>query len=91
VDPPRLDGKADLGERPLLSVTNTGITAFITPDGETKDATAGFRTEVRIWSVGRMANRATFSIIFKRDMVSPKALAVRRRQVVDLILGNVSV
>jgi len=47
-------------ERPLLSVTNTGITAFITPDGETKDATAGFRTEVRIWSVGRMANRATF-------------------------------
>lgn len=46
--------------RPLLSVTNTGITAFITPDGETKDATAGFIPEVRIWSVGRVLNRATF-------------------------------
>ena len=38
-----------------------------------------------------VANRATFSTIFRRDMTSPKALAVRRREVVDIILGHVSV
>jgi AcrR family transcriptional regulator len=32
-----------------------------------------------------IANRATFSTIFKRDMASPKALNVRRAQVVDMI------
>ena len=32
-----------------------------------------------------IANRATFSTIFKRDMASPKALNVRRAQVVDVI------
>lgn len=46
--------------RPLLSVTNTGITAFITPEGETRDATAGFKPEVRTWSVGGASNRTTF-------------------------------
>src|SRR6266545_3495218 len=32
-----------------------------------------------------IANRATFSTIFKRDMASPKALNARRAQVVDLV------
>jgi AcrR family transcriptional regulator len=32
-----------------------------------------------------IANRATFSTIFKRDMASPRALNVRRAQVVDMI------
>ena len=32
-----------------------------------------------------IANRATFSTIFKRDMASPKALSTRRAQVVDLV------
>lgn len=36
-----------------------------------------------------VANRATFSTIFKRDMASPKALAARRAQVADLILRYV--
>jgi AcrR family transcriptional regulator len=36
-----------------------------------------------------VANRATFSTIFKRDMASQKALAVRRAQVVDLVLRYV--
>src|SRR5262245_30350521 len=33
-----------------------------------------------------VANRATFSTIFKRDMTSPRALAQRREQVVDIVL-----
>jgi AcrR family transcriptional regulator len=36
-----------------------------------------------------VANRATFSSIFKRDMVSRKALADRRAQIADLILRYV--
>jgi AcrR family transcriptional regulator len=36
-----------------------------------------------------VANRATFSTIFKRDMGSPRALAARRAQVVETILRYV--
>ena len=39
--------------------------------------------------VFNVANRATFSTIFKRDMRSPKALAARRAQVVETILRYV--
>lgn len=37
-----------------------------------------------------IANRATFSTIFKRDMASPKALNARRAQVVDIIARYVN-
>ena len=37
-----------------------------------------------------IANRATFSTIFKRDMGSPKALTARRAQIVDIIARYVS-
>ena len=36
-----------------------------------------------------VANRATFSTIFKRDMTSPQALKARRGEVVEIILGHV--
>jgi AcrR family transcriptional regulator len=36
-----------------------------------------------------VANRATFSTIFKLDMSSPKAVAARRKQVVEIVLGHV--
>jgi len=36
-----------------------------------------------------VANRATFSTIFKRDMSSPKALATRRDEIVKMILQHV--
>jgi len=39
--------------------------------------------------VFNVANRATFSTIFKRDMASPRALAARRTQVVDIVLSYV--
>jgi apolipoprotein N-acyltransferase len=46
--------------RPLLRVTNTGITAFITPRGEVKDATQSFQPEVRTWKIARAKNPPTF-------------------------------
>ncbi len=46
--------------RPLLRVTNTGITAFITPRGEVKDATQGFQPEVRTWRIARTKEATTF-------------------------------
>lgn len=36
-----------------------------------------------------VANRATFSTIFKLDMTSPRAVTARRRQVVEIVLGHV--
>jgi apolipoprotein N-acyltransferase len=46
--------------RPLVSVTNTGITAFITEDGEVKEPTSGFKTETRVWPLQPPVQRATF-------------------------------
>jgi AcrR family transcriptional regulator len=36
-----------------------------------------------------VANRATFSTIFKRDMTSRKALAIRRNEIVEIVLRYV--
>ena len=47
-------------DRPVLRVTNTGITAYITGQGEVKDTTAGFQPAVRTWTVTRAANGKTF-------------------------------
>jgi apolipoprotein N-acyltransferase len=41
-------------------VTNSGITAYITPKGEVKDATEGFQTAVRTWKIDRSENANTF-------------------------------
>jgi apolipoprotein N-acyltransferase len=46
--------------RPLLRVTNTGITAYITPAGEVRDATQRFEPEVRTWAIRRAATSSTF-------------------------------
>jgi apolipoprotein N-acyltransferase len=50
--------------RPLLRVTNTGITAFITPTGEVRDATPGFKPDVRIWKVARNSGAPTFYAVY---------------------------
>jgi apolipoprotein N-acyltransferase len=46
--------------RLVLRVTNTGITAFITPAGEVRDATPGFKPEVRVWTISQTRQGPTF-------------------------------
>ncbi len=46
--------------RPLLRVTNSGITAYITSHGKVEDATNTFETAVRTWNVRRAADKKTF-------------------------------
>jgi apolipoprotein N-acyltransferase len=46
--------------RPLARVTNTGITAFIEPNGSIKGATTVFQTAVRTWTVAQTEAQQTF-------------------------------
>lgn len=46
--------------RDLLRVTNTGITAYISSNGQTRDETTGFRPEVRTWTIGKKDAETTF-------------------------------
>ncbi|HEU4597197.1 MAG TPA: apolipoprotein N-acyltransferase [Pyrinomonadaceae bacterium] len=48
--------------RPLLRVTNTGITARITTRGEVLDATEEFSPAVRTWAVARSDGQQTFYV-----------------------------
>jgi len=47
-------------DRPLLRVTNTGITAFITPRGQVRDETRAFQQEVRTWTITRAGSPPSF-------------------------------
>jgi apolipoprotein N-acyltransferase len=47
-------------DRPLLRVTNTGITASIAADGRVSDATPGYQTAVRTWFAGGRRETKTF-------------------------------
>jgi apolipoprotein N-acyltransferase len=47
-------------DRPLVRVTNTGISAFINSDGSVHDQTNGFQTAVRTWTVNNRATETTF-------------------------------
>ena len=46
--------------RPLLRVTNSGISAYISASGEVKDETGSFQTAVRTWKVSAGDRRRTF-------------------------------
>ena len=46
--------------RPVLRVTNTGITARISPRGEVADATESFRPAVRTWTITRADGGKSF-------------------------------
>jgi apolipoprotein N-acyltransferase len=46
--------------RPVVRVTNTGITAYIAPGGEIRDATGAFQPDIRVWGITRAAGSPTF-------------------------------
>jgi apolipoprotein N-acyltransferase len=48
--------------RPLLRVTNTGVSARITPRGDLLDATGTFQTAVRTWTIARAGDEKTFYV-----------------------------
>ena len=48
--------------RPVLRVTNTGITALITPRGTVTDATPPFQQDVRTWDIWRTGNDKTLYV-----------------------------
>ena len=50
--------------RPVLRVTNTGITAYIAPDGEVREATATYQPDVRQWGITRSYDSQTFYTSF---------------------------
>jgi apolipoprotein N-acyltransferase len=46
--------------RPVVRVTNTGISAYITARGEVIGATEGFKPDVRVWAIQRASGGKTF-------------------------------
>jgi apolipoprotein N-acyltransferase len=46
--------------RPLIRVTNTGITAYVTERGEVLDATEGFQPATRVWNIYQASNGTSF-------------------------------
>lgn len=47
-------------DRDLIRVTNTGITAYISSNGQSADETHGFQPEVRTWTINRQGEGSTF-------------------------------
>jgi apolipoprotein N-acyltransferase len=48
--------------RPVLRVTNVGITAYITERGEVLDATQAYTEDTRVWSVAKSDGSQTFYV-----------------------------
>jgi apolipoprotein N-acyltransferase len=48
--------------RPVLRVTNVGITAYINERGEVLDAAPAYQTDTRIWSVSKSDGSQTFYV-----------------------------
>lgn len=48
--------------RPVLRVTNVGITAYITEKGQVLDATKPYQEDIRVWSVAKSDGSQTFYV-----------------------------
>lgn len=77
--------------RTLLRVTNTGISAHITPRGEVLDETPRFKEAVRMWTVARAGGGQTFYVMFGDAFAAAcslvslfaVALSLRKRRMVQ--------
>ncbi|HSQ23036.1 MAG TPA: apolipoprotein N-acyltransferase [Pyrinomonadaceae bacterium] len=47
-------------DRDLVRVTNSGITAYVSSNGQTRDETTGFQSQVRTWTISRRGAETTF-------------------------------
>lgn len=74
--------------RPLLSVTNSGLTAFIRPDGRVNDQTSGFDLAVRTWQVSKAAESKTFYTRHGDLFVKVAAVSTLLIIVVTLFVGR---
>lgn len=50
--------------RPVLRVTNVGITAYVSERGEVMNPTQGYTEDTRIWSVSKSDGRQTFYVTY---------------------------
>ncbi|MEO6050640.1 MAG: apolipoprotein N-acyltransferase [Pyrinomonadaceae bacterium] len=48
--------------RPVLRVTNVGITAYVNERGQVLDPTAGYTEDTRVWSVSKSDGQQTFYV-----------------------------
>jgi apolipoprotein N-acyltransferase len=62
--------------RPLLRVTNTGITAYITARGDVRDQTEPFQPAVRVWTASQNPNGPTIYTRFGDVLVLLCAIVV---------------
>jgi apolipoprotein N-acyltransferase len=61
--------------RTLLRVTNTGVSARVSPRGEVSDETGRFQEAVRTWEVARSDGRQTFYVRFGDSFAAACAFA----------------
>jgi apolipoprotein N-acyltransferase len=79
--------------RTLLRVTNTGVSARVSPRGEVSEETGRFEEAVRTWEVARSDGRQTFYVRFGDSFVAACALVslialtltARRRKTVSVV------
>jgi apolipoprotein N-acyltransferase len=50
--------------RPVIRVTNVGITAYVNERGEVLEATQGYTEDTRVWSVSRSDGSQTFYVSY---------------------------
>lgn len=61
--------------RPVVRATNTGITAYVTPAGEVKDAAPNYQEAIRIWDFERSDGQKTLYVRYG-DWIAWLSLAV---------------
>ncbi len=76
--------------RPVLRVTNSGISAYIRADGFVAAQTDGFQPDVRIWSVSRSLTRNTFYTRYG-DVVAYICTAITALVFIGTLFGRRSI
>jgi AcrR family transcriptional regulator len=93
-----IQGGRHMAKSKAIGELNVSVVSALARICERGSAIGVFRPDIDAvdlhWAISALcffnvSNRATFSLIFNRDMVSSEALAARRRQVIDIVLRTV--